>query len=363
MIATLLSLLGGLALLIAGGELLVSGAARLALRFGIPPLVIGLTVVAFGTSAPELVVTLDAAWQGGGAADLALGNVVGSNIFNVLFILGLCALIAPLTVGLRMIRTEVPLMIAASALLLWFSRDGMINRIEGGLLFIALIAYVAFTLRHARAAAKAELAAGDAAPPPAPPAGVAGQLLRIIGGLAVLVLGAHWLVSGATDVARILGISETIIGLTIVAAGTSMPEVAASIMATVRGQRDMAVGNVIGSNLFNILAVTGLAALIAPHGIPAVASIRAFDGPVMLAVAIACLPIFFTGYRIARWEGGVFLGYYIAYVGYLILGATAHDSLDAYSDVMLLFVVPLTLLTLGLSLYRALFHAPRQPGG
>lgn len=359
MTATLLSLLGGLALLIAGGELLVSGAARLALRFGIPPLVIGLTVVAFGTSAPELVVTLDAAWQGGGAADLALGNVVGSNIFNVLFILGLCALIAPLTVGLRMIRIEVPLMIAASALLLWFARDGIINRIEGGLLFIALAAYVAFTLRYARAAAQAEKAAGET-PASTAPAGMPGQLLRIIGGLMMLVLGAHWLVGGATDVARIMGLSETIIGLTIVAAGTSMPEVAASIMATVRGQRDMAVGNVIGSNLFNILAVTGLAALIAPHGIPAATSIRAFDGPVMLAVAIACLPIFFTGYRIARWEGGVFLGYYIAYVGYLILGATAHDSLDTYSHIMMLFVVPLTLLTLGLSLYRALFHTPRQ---
>ncbi len=350
----LLSLVGGLVLLVVGGEMLVSGAAKLAARFGVPPLVIGLTVVAFGTSAPELMVTLSAAWAGGDAANLALGNVVGSNIFNVLLILGVCAMLAPLIVNVSMVRVEIPLMIAASALALWFGRDGVYSRPEGAMLFGALLLYIWFTLTQARkASASQDSAAEDGGP-------LWRQIASILGGLVLLVLGARWLVSGAVSVAELLGLSETIIGLTIVAAGTSLPEVAASIMATLRNERDIAVGNIVGSNLFNILAVLGGASLIAPDGIAAPASIIAFDGPVMLAVAVACLPIFFTGYRIDRWEGAVFFGYYIAYVAYLILNASGHAALPLYSQVMLYFVVPLTVLTLLVSLWRVI-HLRRGP--
>ena len=344
----LLSLVGGLVLLTVGGEWLVSGAARLAARFGVPALVIGLTVVAFGTSAPELMVTLSAAWEGGDAANLALGNVVGSNIFNVLLILGVCAMLAPLVVNLSMVRVEIPLMIVASAVALWFGRDGVYSRLEGAILFAALLLYIWFTLTQARKASVSQDAPADEHGP------LWRQLLSILGGLVLLVLGARWLVSGAVAVAELLGLSETIIGLTIVAAGTSLPEVAASVMATLRNERDIAVGNIVGSNLFNILAVLGGASLIAPHGIAAPASIIAFDGPVMLAVAVACLPIFFTGYRIDRWEGTVFFGYYIAYVAYLVLDASGHAALPLYSQAMLYFVVPLTVLTLLVSLWRVM---------
>lgn len=341
-----LVLLGvGLALLIVGGEWLVAGAARLAARLGMSALVIGLTVVAFGTSAPELVVTLDAGWRGGDAANLALGNVVGSNIFNVLFILGACALITPLVVNLRIVRIEAPIMIAASAALLWFTRDGLLGRTEGALLFASLLVYVAFTLWQAPRA--------DTTPGHTPVTGLTGTLLRVLAGLVLLVVGARILVTGAVQIAAQIGLSETVIGLTIVAAGTSLPEVAASIIATVRGQRDMAVGNVIGSNIFNILAVAGLAAIVAPSGLPAPTALSTVDGPIMLAVAVACLPIFFTGHRIARWEGAIFLGYYIAYVSWLLLDAAGHDAAGAFSTTMLLFVVPLTLLTLAISLWRA----------
>lgn len=350
----LLSLLGGLVLLIVGGELLVSGAAKLAARFGVPALVIGLTVVAFGTSAPELMVTLSAAWEGGGAANLALGNVVGSNIFNVLLILGVCAMLAPLVVNMSMVRVEIPLMILASAVALWFGRDGVYSRPEGAILFGALLLYIGFTLSQARKASAGQNHTSDASSP------LWHQILSILGGLVLLVLGARWLVSGAVSVAELLGLSETVIGLTIVAAGTSLPEVAASIMATLRNERDIAVGNIVGSNLFNILAVLGGASLIAPNGITAPASIIAFDGPVMLAVAVACLPIFFTGYRIDRWEGAVFFGYYIAYVAYLILNASSHAALPLYSQVMLYFVVPLTVLTLLVSVWRVI-HLRRSP--
>src|SRR5690606_15291389 len=192
------------------------------------------------------MVTLSAAWEGGGAANLALGNVVGSNIFNVLLILGVCAMLAPLVVSISMVRVEIPLMIVASAVALWFGRDGVYSRLEGAILFAALLLYIWFTLTQARKASINQDALADEHGPHWR------QLLSIVGGLVLLVLGARWLVSGAVAVAELLGLSETIIGLTIVAAGTSLPEVAASVMATLRNERDIAVGNIVGSNLFNI---------------------------------------------------------------------------------------------------------------
>ncbi len=345
--STILLLIAGLALLIIGAEILVRGASRLAAAAGISPLVIGLTVVAFGTSSPELAVSVQSAFAG--QADIALGNVVGSNIFNVLFILGVSALIIPLVVAQQLVRLDVPIMIGISVLVYLFGLNGQIGRLEGLVLFAGIVAYTGFLIRQSRKETKEvqqEYAQefGDR-----PPHGIRFtivNLLLVVGGLVLLVLGARWLVDSAVSLAQALGLSELIIGLTIVAAGTSMPEVATSIVAAIRGERDIAVGNVVGSNIFNLLAVLGLTSLVAPDGVPVPAAALAFDLPVMTAVAVACLPVFFTGFRIARWEGALFLGYYAAYVLYLILDATQHDALPLFSNVMLLFVVPLTVLTL-----------------
>ncbi len=353
----------GLVLLVAGAELLVRGASRLAAHFGISALVIGLTVVAFGTSAPELAVSVQAGLAG--QSDIAMGNVVGSNIFNVLFILGVAALITPLVVSQQLVRLDVPLMIAVSVLLLVLALDGNISGFDGLLLFAGIMAYTVFTVRKSRkesAAVQAEYAQefGDGA------AAIAGrgrlplQIALIVVGLAMLVLGAHWLVEGAVTFARMFGVSELVIGLTIVAAGTSLPEVATSVVAALRGERDIAVGNIVGSNLFNILAIAGIAAVVTPGGLEVAPALIRFDIPVMIAVALACLPIFATGHLIARWEGLLFLGYYAVYVLYLILSATAHDALPAYSAAMLGFVLPLTAVTLIVLLVRAVrAPAPR----
>jgi cation:H+ antiporter len=341
-ILPLLLLILGFGLLIVGAEILVRGAVQLATAIGISPLIIGLTVVAFGTSSPELAVSIQSAWMG--QADLALGNVVGSNIFNVLFILGLAALVAPLLVSRQLIVRDVPLMIAASLLLPILGWDGSVSRLDGLILFAISIAYLAYSIRQSRKASQAipDEVKADLAERQRP--WYVNALLVIVG-LLVLVIGSDWLVDGAVAIARSWGVSELVIGLTIVAAGTSMPEVAASIIASLRAQRDIAVGNVVGSNLFNILVVLGLTAVFAPNGVEVPMAAFSFDIPVMIAAAVACLPIFFSGRIIARWEGALFLGYYIAYTLYLILSATQHDALPLFSQTMLWFVIPLTLVT------------------
>jgi cation:H+ antiporter len=345
---TLVLLAGGLLLLIAGGELLVRGASKLAGSLGISPLVVGLTVVAFGTSSPELAVSLSAVASG--QVDIALGNVVGSNILNVLFILGVSALIVPLVVDGQIIRQEVPCMIGASLLLFALALDGAVSRAEGGLLFGLLVAYTAFLVVQSRRAGQAlrEEYAGERHVTAAGTwdTRLPAQLGLIVAGLALLALGSRWLVTAAIDIAKSLGVSESVIGLTIVAAGTSLPEVSTSIMAAIRGQRDIAVGNVVGSNTFNILGVLGLSALFSNGGLPVAEPMLRFDLPVMLAVAIACLPVFFSGQSIARWEGGVFLGYYVAYTLYLVLASQQHDALEGYAAAMRWVVLPLTALTL-----------------
>jgi len=339
----------GLLLLVLGAEALVRGASRLASALGISPLVVGLTVVAFGTSAPELAVSIGAALSG--QASIALGNVVGSNIFNVLFILGLSALIVPLAVSQRLIRLDVPLMIALSVLVLVLSLDGVLGRGDGVLLAAGLVAYVGFSVRQSRretSEIRAEYAKEVGVGP-----GTTGGWLKnaglVLGGLALLVLGSRWLVDGAVSFARHLGVSELIVGLTIVAAGTSLPEVVTSIIAAVRGERDIAVGNVIGSNLFNILGVLGAASIVAPAGIEVSPAVVGFDLPVMIAVALACLPIFFTGGVISRREGGLLLGYYVAYTLYVVLAASHHDALPRFSVVMLYILIPLTALSLAIA--------------
>jgi cation:H+ antiporter len=346
----------GIVLLISGAELLVRGASRLAASLGISPVVVGLTVVAFGTSSPETAVTIQSAFSGN--ADIALGNVVGSNILNVLFVLGISAAILPLTVSRRLVRLDVPLLIAASVLLLLLALDGEIGRLDGLLLFAGVVAYTAFSLiQNCRENSEDRELPGSG---PGWANSRTFQLFLVGLGLAMLVLGSRWLVEGAVAFATALGVSELVIGLTVVAFGTSMPEVATSLVAAFRGQRDMAVGNAVGSCIFNILAVLGISSLVAPDGIPVPQAALSFDIPVMIATAVACLPIFFTGSRIARREGFLFLGYYAAYAAYLFFDSTGHDALPAFSFVMLAFVIPLTTITLLTLSVRTLRDNPQR---
>ncbi len=361
---TLGMFLAGLVALVAGAELLVRGASKLALSFGISPLVVGLTIVAFGTSAPEVAVSVGAVL--GGRTDIAIGNVVGSNIFNVLFILGLSAVITPLVVNIQLIRQEVPIMVGASLLLLALTLDGGLSMLESALLFGLLLAYTVFLVRQSRAetqAAQDEFAAeAKPAAPGAWDSRLPVQLALIASGLGLLVLGSQWLVDAAVVFAKALGVSDLVIGLTIVAAGTSMPEVATSITAAIKGERDIAVGNVVGSNTFNILGCLGVSGLFAGSGgLVMSPALLNFDIWVMIAVALACLPVFLTGREIARWEGAVFLGYYAAYVAYLILAAQQHDALGPFSAVMMGFVVPITVVTLVVALLRRPASTPGGP--
>jgi cation:H+ antiporter len=342
----------GLAALVGGASLLVRGASRLSLSFGISPLVVGLTVVALGTSSPEIAVSVGAALEG--KTDIAVGNVVGSNVFNVLFILGLSALITPLAVHLQLIRQEVPIMIGASLLLLVLGLDGRLAFTDAAVLFTLLVAYTGFLVVQSRRAGQdAPEALRPDVPAAAWDAHWAVQVLLVAAGLALLVFGSEWLVAAATAFAQRLGVSDLVIGLTIVAAGTSMPEVATSVMAALKGERDIAVGNVVGSNIFNILGCLGLAGLVAPDGLPLSPAVLNFDIWVMIAAAFACLPIFLTGREIARWEGGLFVAYYIAYTAFLILASQQHQLLQGLSQVMLTFVIPLTIVTLIVALLRS----------
>jgi len=346
--------IAGLALLTLGAEMLVRGASRLALTFGISPLVVGLTVVAFGTGSPELAVSLQSGLAGQGG--IAIGNVIGSNICNVLLVLGLSALVTPLAVAPQVIRQEIPFMIGVSLLLWGFVFDGHLGRWESALLFALLIAYTAFIIRQSRRARKKtrhEFA--EALPPPAGSAWDrhwSVQILLVIAGLALLVFGARWLVQAAIAFATHLGVSNLVIGLTIVAVGTSLPEIATSIIAAIKGERDLAVGNVIGSNIFNILGVLGITGLLAPAGLTVAPGVLGFGMLVMLAAAIACIPAAFTGRVIARWEGGLFLFFFAAYMAYLMLYAQQHPWLTSFSVAMLGFVLPLTVITLAVTTWR-----------
>jgi len=351
----------GILLLVVGAEALVRGASQIATGVGISPLVVGLTVVSLGTSAPELAVSVGSSLSG--QTELALGNVVGSNIFNVLFTLGLTALVAPLAVSTQLVRLDVPMGIGAAVGTLLLALDGTIGRIDGALLVTILVIYTGVLLLSARTESAGEGELLDGAIParfdqPSTTAQWALNVGLVIGGLALLVLGARWIVAAAIDIAQRFGVSELIIGLTIVAGGTSLPELATSVLAGMRGKREIAVGNVVGSNLFNLLAVLGLSAVVAPGGVPVSEAVLWFDLPVMIATAVACLPIFVTGQVIARWEGALFLGYYVAYTIYLFLATTQHDALSTFSTAMWAFVLPLTAVTLLVGVLRAWGGAP-----
>ncbi|MEO0407730.1 MAG: calcium/sodium antiporter [Cyanobacteria bacterium P01_A01_bin.135] len=344
----LVLLVAGLALLVVGAEVLVRGASRIAVLLRIPPLIIGLTIVAYGTSAPEMAVSIQSNLAG--EAGISIGNVVGSNIVNVLLILGISSVVVPLVVAQQLIRLDVPIMIGVSSLLPFLALDGNLGRLDGGLLFGGAIAYTIFLLVQGR---EEEVDVDTAAGTSRSLRPWLVNIAMVVGGIAMLTVGSNWLVAGAITLAVAIGVSNLVIGLTVVALGTSLPELVTSVVASMKGERDMAVGNVIGSNIFNILAVLGMASLVSPGGIDVSPAAMNFDIPVMIAVAVACLPIFFSDNVISRWEGWMFLAYYAAYTTYLILKATDHDALPMFSFMLIGFVIPLTAITLVTIAYRS----------
>jgi len=316
MTTTLLILVLGLVLLYFGAEGLVRGSSSLALRLGLSPLVVGLTVVAFGTSTPELVVSLKAAYLGQG--DISVGNVVGSNICNIGLILGFCALIIPIKVASQIVRIDTPIMIGVTGLALLLLGDGSLSRMEGIILFALLIAYVVFSVIIAKKDAADPLAAEFGEEIKVSKRGMAVDLLMVLGGLVLLVLGARFLVDAAIDIAKAAGLSEAVIGLTIVAIGTSLPEFATSLVAALKKEADIAVGNVVGSNIFNILGILGISAGVTPLTSSGITSI---DLWVMAAFAIVLWIFSRTGFRITRTEGLVMLAGYAGYVAWLVARA------------------------------------------
>ncbi|MFL9814588.1 calcium/sodium antiporter [Stutzerimonas sp. VN223-3] len=351
-------LIVGLVLLMTGAEALVRGAAKLAARFGISPLIIGLTVVAFGTSAPEAAVSIQASLSGSG--DIAVGNVIGSNIANILLILGLSALVAPLLVSRQLVRLDVPVMIGAGVLTFFLAWNGRVSRLDGGILIASLLLYTVFLIiaskREKRRAPVDEFITEYGPEGQPKPLGWLVQLSMIVLGLGLLMAGSNLLIEGAVALARALGLSELVIGLTVIAVGTSIPELATSLLAVYRGERDIAVGNVVGSCIFNLLLVLGAGALVSADGLSISPNALAFDLPVMLAVFGACLPIFFSGYQIKRWEGTMFLGYYLAYTLYLVMFSTGLPAISLLRHAMTWYVLPLTVITLFVIFLRAWKH-------
>lgn len=314
---TLALIIVGLVGLMLGGELLVRGAVSAAKAFGISPMIIGLTLVGFGTSTPELVTSLQAALAG--SSGIAVGNVVGSNIGNVLLILGIAALIAPIAVDPAALKRDGAVMIAATALCMGAVVVGQVDRLAGALLVVGLAVYLTVTLLLERRASKspsADVYAAESEAVPGPDYSLGWSLLLALGGLIITILGARFLVSGAVTAAQAIGLSEAVIGLTIVAIGTSMPELVTSVIAVRKGQGDVALGNVIGSNIFNILGILGVTALVQPMVVPA--QIIEFDMWVLAASAVLLVVFARTGRRISRREGAVMLVLYLAYLAWLL---------------------------------------------
>lgn len=312
LVATLLMLLG-LLILVFGAELLVRGASGIALAAGISPLVVGLTVVAFGTSSPELAVSVKACLEGAGA--LSIGNIAGSNIFNVAVILGISALVCPLAVHFQVIRLDMPVMLAASALFVTFClTGGALVPWEGGILLAGVIGYTVFLIRMSRketAAAAAEAAEFMEHEGPFKPRPVWFLIMLTIFGLGGLVYGAQLFVDHAVEIARHLGWSEALIGLTIVAAGTSLPELATSLVAALKKETDMAVGNIVGSNIFNVLCIAGAAGLLGPISME---GIDLLDFAVMFGLSLLLLPMMWTRRCVVRWEGALLVAVFAAYL-------------------------------------------------
>ena len=334
----------GLALLIGGGEALVRGASTLAVRAGISPLVIGLVVVSAATSAPELAVTVGAVLEG--EPGLALGNVIGSNIANILLILGLSAVLSPLAIRRQVVRFAIPVMLGISILLVVVSLDGVLSLLDGVLLLGGLVIHASLSIIIGRKEAHDAAYVPAAMPLNSTPVPLWLAMILVAIGVGLLVFGAQTLVTGAVNIALDLGVSSLVVGLTVVAIGTSLPELATSLVALRRGERDMAVGNIVGSNIFNIGLVLGLPAILFTEGIALPSAAIALDLPLMLAAAVALLPIAFTGFVIARWEGALFVVLYVAYLLYVVLASTEHDAASGFTSIMLWFVLPLVGITL-----------------
>jgi cation:H+ antiporter len=321
---SLLWFLVGLAALVGGAELVVQRGSRLATRLGISPIVIGLTLVSIGTSAPELAIGIAAAWRDNGS--LAVGNIAGTNTANILLILGTTALIRPLALDLRTLRLDLPVTAVASLTLVIMAWNGMLTRLDGLMLIAAAILYSAVIVHLARResrAAKAEYARGFGAPPEGLPyRKVVFDLGAVVIGIGVIVIGSDWLVDGAVGLARTLGVSDAFIGLTVVAVGTSVPELVTAVVATLRNQRDIAVGNILGSCVYNIFLILGVTCLIPAAGIRVTTELAHIDIPVMTVVAVVCIPVALSGHRIRRAEGALFLAAYIGYLAYLVLTRT-----------------------------------------
>jgi cation:H+ antiporter len=360
MLTTILLFILGLIVLIAGAELLVRGSSRLAAAFGVSPLVIGLTIVALGTASPEIAVSIQAATSGQG--DITIGNVIGSNIFNILFVLGVSALIAPILIAEQLIRLDAPIMIGISILAYLLVLDGRLDLWDGALLFTGVVAYTVFSFRQSRKEStevQEEYAQEYATKEPSTLANILRNIVFVIMGLGLLVLGARLLVDAATLIAEAMGVSQLIIGLTIVAIGTSLPEVATSLVAALKGESDIAVGNAVGSNIFNLLGVLGVAGLVAPDGIVVTGQVLRFDFLVMLFVAFIILPIFYVDNKISRFEGGVLFSYYVAYTLYLVLHALNSAALPVYT-MFLYGYVALTFVVIVTNTLRFLFNQKRS---
>lgn len=322
----------GLIALIMGAELIVRGASRLAALLGVKPMVIGLTIVSIGTSMPELAVGITAGLQGNGP--LAVANVAGTNLVNILLILGLSAFLRPLPLHLQVVNLDLPMMIVAATALAGLAADGVLTPLEGGLMVGASAIYTMAVVRASRKESQLvkkefEDMCGDSFMKGCRPGALPkrGDVIQtrakyaaiLLAGMAITVIGADWLVEGAIAIARSLQVSDAVIGLTIVAIGTSAPELVTSIVATLRHERDVAIGNLLGSSIYNILLILGLAALAAPAGLAVTRNLQLFDIPLMTLVALACVPVFLTGRCISRVEGGLGVAAYLIYLIWLVM--------------------------------------------
>ena len=326
----LMLFLAGLAALIVGAEMVLRGGARFAALMGIRPLVIGLTVVSIGTSMPELAVGITASLEGSGS--IAVGNIAGTNMVNILFILGLSALFRPLELHLQVIKLDLPMMIIAAGLMAGLAGDGVLSAGDGVVLLAAAALYTILLLRQHESAAVEEefqdMCGGgveescqtepEAGKREASRARLKNALL-LAAGVAISVIGAQWAVHGAVEMGRALHVSEAIIGLTVVAIGTSSPELVTTAIATIRNERDVAVGNLLGSSIYNILVILGLTCMATPGGLPVERQLLMLDIPLMAGVALACVPVFWSGKRISRLEGGLGVAAYLIYLLWLIL--------------------------------------------
>jgi len=302
----------GFVLLFFGADALIRGSVRISVRSGISPLIVGLTVVAFGTSTPELFVSIKANLNGNG--DIAIGNMVGSNIFNISIILGLAALLQPIKVKSQLVSQDIPVMIGSTILFVVLTRDMSIQRVEGGILFLMLIIYIILNIRLARQGKEIELAEEFEHHMPAGGGRLFFDVFLIAAGIGILLLGSTALIHGAVNVAKSAGISEAVIGLTLIAAGTGLPELATTLVATIKKETDMAVGNVVGSNIFNVLCIGGISSLVKPLQAP---DIEFIDLAVMTALSVILLPLCWSGLKIARREGVMLLASYAAYLYFI----------------------------------------------